>query len=313
MADLPAARVQQGRPFARVGVDYAGPLQMRELRLRKSRSYKVYVAVFVCLAVKAVHLEPVTDLSTDAFLAAFDRFIARRGLPSDIFSDCGTNFIGADKQLQLLINSTDGQEALSGSHAACQWHFNPPSAPHFGGLWEAAVRSMKRLLIRTMGTHIFSYEEFTTLLARIEAVLNSRPLTPMTTDPADLDYLSPGHFLIGQPLLAVPPRTTSESRVNLNQRWKLLDQCHQAFWRRWATEYLTSLQGRSKWRKETPNVNVDDMVVIVDNQAPPLMWRLGRVSEILPGQDGVVRVVRLLTLQGLITRPVAKIVVLPTQ
>lgn len=313
MADLPAARVQQSRPFARVGVDYAGPLQMRELRLRKSRTYKVYIAVFVCFSVKAVHLEVVTELSTEAFLAAFDRFVARRGLPSDIFSDCGTNFIGADKQLQLLINSLDGQRAITDARTACQWHFNPPQAPHFGGLWEAAVRSMKRLLIRTMGTHIFTYEEFTTLLARVEAVLNSRPLTPLITDPADLEYLSPGHFLIGQPLLAVPPRVTFESHVNLSQRWKLLDQCHQAFWRRWSTEYLTSLQGRSKWTTEVPNVKLNDVVVIIDRQSPPLTWRLGRILELLPGHDGVVRVVRLLTQQGQITRPVAKIVVLPAQ
>lgn len=313
MADLPAVRVQQSRPFARVGVDFAGPLQMRELRLRKSRSYKVYIAVFVCFSVKAVHLEVVTELSTEAFLAAFDRFVARRGLPSDIFSDCGTNFIGADKQLQLLINSPDGQRTISQSRSTCQWHFNPPSAPHFGGLWEAAVRSTKRLLIRTMGTHSFTYEEFTTLLTRVEAVLNSRPLSPLTTDPADLEYLSPGHFLIGQPLLAVPPRISFDARVSLIQRWKLLDQCHQAFWRRWTTEYLTTLQGRSKWSTDVPNVNVNDMVVIIDNQAPPLTWRLGRITELLPGNDGVVRVVRLLTRQGQITRPVAKIVVLPTQ
>ncbi|KAL4103253.1 hypothetical protein QTP88_018630 [Uroleucon formosanum] len=172
MADLPAARVQQSRPFARVGVDYAGPLQMREVQLRKSRVYKVWIAVFVCFSVKAVHLEVVTELSTEPFLAAFDRFVARRGLPSEIFSDCGTTFVGADKQLQLLINSPDGQRTISQARTSCQWHFNPPSAPHFGGLWEAAVRSTKRLLIRTMGTHVLMYEEFTTLLTRVEAVLN---------------------------------------------------------------------------------------------------------------------------------------------
>ena len=99
MADLPATRVQRWRPFARVGVDYAGPLQMRELQLRKSRIFKIYIAVFVCFGVKAVHLEVVSDLSTDAFLAAFGRFVARRGRPSDVYSDCGTNFVGANKQL----------------------------------------------------------------------------------------------------------------------------------------------------------------------------------------------------------------------
>jgi len=165
-----------------------------------------------------------------------------------------------------------------------------------------------------MGNHHFSYKEFTTVLCRVEAVLNSRPLTPLSADPADLDYLSPGHFLIGQPLLAVPPRTPTEDKSTpLVNRWKLLDQCHQAFWRRWSTEYLTSLQTRTKWSSQTPNIRLNDVVVIRDNQSPPLSWRMGRVIALLPGTDGVVRVVRLRIRQGEVTRPVIKLVILPTQ
>lgn len=313
MADLPSARVQQCRPFAKVGVDFAGPLQMREVRLRKSRTYKVYIAVFICLAVKAVHLEVVTELSTEAFLCALDRFIARRGMPSDIFSDCGTNFIGADKQLQSIVNKPENQTILANARSTCSWHFNPPSAPHFGGLWEAAVRSAKRLLIRVMGTHIFTYEEFTTVLTRVEAVLNSRPLTPLSSDPTDLDYLSPGHFLIGQPLLAIPPRVSPDAKLNLTNRWKLLDQCHQAFWRKWVVEYLTTLQERTKWTATIPNLKVNDIVIVINNQAPPLAWCMGRVIQLLPGSDGVVRVVKVLTRNGHLVRPVAKLVPLPTE
>lgn len=313
MADLPDTRVQQRRPFERVGVDCAGPLHMRETRLRKSRVFKIYIAVFICFTTKAVHLEVVTDLSTDAFLAAFDRFIARRGLPSDVFSDCGTNFVGADKKLRALIHSPEGRAAIANSRAICEWHFNPPSAPHFGGLWEAAVRSMKRLLIRVIGTHIFTYEEFTTILARVEAVLNSRPLTPASTDPHDLECLTPSHFLIGQPLLTVPPRSGPEPARSLTDRWKLMDQCHQSFWRRWSSEYLTTLQERSKWTKGVPNVKIDDMVVVVDNQNPPLLWRLGRIVELFPGTDGHVRVARILTRAGSVVRPVVKLVPLPTK
>lgn len=175
------------------------------------------------------------------------------------------------------------------------------------------MRSTKRLLIRVMGNHHLSYEEFTTVLCRVEAVLNSRPLTPLSSDPADLDYLSPGHFLIGQPLLAVPPRTSSDDKSSLVNRWKLLDQCHQAFWRQWSTEYLTTLQARTKWSTGTPNVRLNDVVVIRDNQSPPLSWRMGRVIALLPGADGAVRVVRLRTAHGEVTRPVVKLVVLPTE
>lgn len=311
MADLPAARVQQCRPFARVGIDYAGPLTMRELRLRKSRTYKIYIAVFVCFSVKAVHLEVVSDLTTDAFLAAFDRFVARRGLPSDIYSDNGTNFVGADKKLQALINSPEGQVSIANSRSNCVWHFNPPSAPHFGGLWEAAVRSTKRLLVRIIGTHVFTFEEFSTILSRIEAILNSRPLTPASNDPHDLDCLTPGHFLIGQPLLTVPPRSTPDNVRNVRDRWKLVDQCHQAFWRRWSNEYLTTLQQRSKWSGSVPNLKINDMVVVIDNQCPPLSWRLDRITEVLPGADSTVRVARVLTSTGQITRPAVKLVLLP--
>lgn len=232
MADLPISRVQPRRPFEQIGVDYAGPLQLKELQLRKPCIYKVYIAVFVCFTTKADHLEVVTELSTDAFLAAFDRFVARRGLPADVYSDCGTNFVGADKRLRALIQSDEGKSTVANFRAMCTWHFNSPSAPHFGDLWEAAVRSTKRLLARVIGTHVFTYEEFTTVLTRIETVLNSRPLTPVSTDPHDLECLTIGHFLIGQPLLAVPPRSGSDSVRNLSDRWKLMDQCHRAFWRR---------------------------------------------------------------------------------
>jgi hypothetical protein len=111
MADLPASRVQQCRPFTHVGIDFAGPLLMRELGLRKSRIVKIYISVFVCFTVKAVHLEVVSDLSTNAFLAVFDRFVTRRGWPTDVYTDCGTNFIGANKQLHSLINNADGKVA----------------------------------------------------------------------------------------------------------------------------------------------------------------------------------------------------------
>lgn len=196
MADLPESRVLQCHPFSRIGVDYAGPISMRENRLRKSRTYKAYMAVFVCLSFKAVHLEIVSNLSTSAFLAAFDRFVARRGLPTTVYSDCGTNFVGAARQLRQLINSSSAQSTITSAKSYCEWIFNPPNAPHFRGLWEAAVRSAKRMLVRIMGTHMFTYEEFTTVLCRVEAVLNSRPLTPASTDPHDLESLSPGHFLI---------------------------------------------------------------------------------------------------------------------
>lgn len=119
MGDLPVARVQACYPFSRVGIEYASPLPIRECRLRKARDYKAYMAIFVCMSVKAVHFEVFLDLSTDAFLAAFDRFVSRRGLPQDIYSDCGTNFVGTSKQLRSFLNHPDNNYDKVFSHSVC--------------------------------------------------------------------------------------------------------------------------------------------------------------------------------------------------
>jgi hypothetical protein len=312
MADLPRSRVSECRPFSRVGIDYAGPLSMTEHRLRKARQYKVYIAVFVCFVVKAVHLEVVSDLTTDSFLAALKRFVARRGLPTDIYTDCGTNFVGAANQLRNLLNDPVHRDRLSGS-VHCSWHFNPPAAPHFGGLWEAAVRSAKTLLVRIMGEHTFTLEEFSTILCRVEAILNSRPLTPISSDPAEIECLTPGHFLIGQPLLAVPEDDITPTARSLLNRWKLVNQCVQSFWKRWRDEYLQTLQARGRWTSDTENLAVNDVVIIKEAHSPPLKWHMARVSELMPGADKVVRVVRLRTADGFTVRPVVKLVRLPTQ
>ncbi|XP_050066044.1 uncharacterized protein LOC126555122 [Aphis gossypii] len=224
-----------------------------------------------------------TVITARVAVRSIQLFVARRGLPTDVYTDCGTNFIEANKQLHALINSADGKVALANARTACEWHFNPPSAPHFGGLWKAAVCSTKRLLTRVIGVHLFTYEELTTVLTRIEAVLNSQSLTPASSDPHDLECLTPGHFLTGQPLLAVPLRSSADEKRNLRDRWKLLDQCHQAFWRRWSAEYLTTLQERPKWTRNVPNLGVNDMVVIIDNNSAPLMWWLGRVMKCYRG------------------------------
>ncbi|XP_038106766.1 uncharacterized protein LOC119766348 [Culex quinquefasciatus] len=150
MGELPSARVTVARPFSKVGVDYFGPVYIRPGPRRVA--IKAYVAVFVCMGTKAAHLELVTDLSTDRFIQALRRFIGRRGLPAEIFSDNGTNFVGARNRLQELfelLRSKDHSEKVSQecTDQGIQWHFNPPGAPHFGGLWEAAVRSAKTHLL----------------------------------------------------------------------------------------------------------------------------------------------------------------------
>jgi len=173
------------------------------------------------------------------------------------------------------------------------------------------VKSTKRHLSRLLGNLNLTYEEMCTLLYRIEAVLNSRPLGPMTTDPNDGDYLSPGHFLVGAPLLSPPELDYTETPMNRLTRYELLQQATQAFWKAWTRDYLHTLMSLNKWAITTPNVSVGDVVYLQLKGTSPLEWPIGRIETTYPGKDGVVRAVRIKTPQGIFTRPVHKLISLP--
>ncbi|XP_024879015.1 uncharacterized protein LOC112459229 [Temnothorax curvispinosus] len=314
MGSLPRARVTSNRPFLHTGVDFAGPIFLRTAKGRGHKAYKAFLAVFVCFSSKAVHLEAVSDYSADAFLAAFRRFVSRRGLCRAVYSDCGTNFVGADNQLKALFQAANRDVHRVIGHLAdegVQWHFNPPAAPHFGGLWEAAVKSMKRHLRRVIGETTRTFEEMTTFLAEVEACLNSRPLQALTDDPEDLDALTPGHFLIGAPLNAIPEPSTVDIQTNRLSRWRLLQNMRDHLWQRWSREYLQELTPRPKWWTADRNLREGQLCLIKSETTPPSRWPLARVARLHPGEDGQVRVVDLRTANGELTRPVVKLVPLP--
>ncbi|XP_052567338.1 uncharacterized protein LOC120430428 [Culex pipiens pallens] len=314
MGELPSARVTTSRPFARTGVDYIGPLYVRPAPRRPA--VKVYVALFICLCTKAVHLELVTDLSTERFIQALRRFVARRGICDDIYSDNGTNFVGARNkmaELLLLLKDRKHRDIVSKecSNQGIKWHFNPPSAPHFGGLWEAAVRSTKKLLLKTIGETPVTAEDLNTLLVQVEGCLNSRPLTPMSDDPNDLEPLTPAHCLVQSSLQTVPDADLSAIPMNRLDKFQTMQRMLQDFWTRWRREYLCQLQGRVKRWKPPIQIEVGKLVVIKDENSPPMRWKMGRIFEVHLGEDGVVRVVTLKTADGYLKRPVEKLCILP--
>ena len=315
MGNLPSVRLQPSRPFKHSGVDYAGPITIKQSTARNSVTTKGYICLFICMVTKAIHLEAVTSLSTDAFIAAFRRFTSRRGHCSDVYSDCGTNFVGSNKELQLLHRRSRDSlpEELLGllANGGTNWHFIPPASPNFGGLWEAGVKSTKHHLKRIMNDRILTYEELSTLLTQIEGCLNSRPLCPISTDPSDCEALTPAHFLIGEAILNVADEDLIDCSIDRLSRWKVIQALKQQFWKRWTQEYVNRLQSRPKWLKPQKNFEVGDLVLIFDERLLPGQWPLARVVEIHPGPDNRVRVVSVRSKDKIYKRPISKIALLP--
>ena len=312
MGQLPLERVTPDMVFERVGVDYAGPMYLKLGHVRKPTMVKAYVCVFVSLSVKAVHLELVSDLTSTAFIACLRRFIGRRGKPSHFWSDNGSNFIGASRELSELVQflrqqQTPGDISDFCSSQGIEWSFIPERAPHFGGLWESAVRSMKTHLKRIVGNSKLSFEEFCTVLAQIESCLNSRPLVALPSDEDAIEALTPGHLLIGRPLESFPDPPSSYRSISLLRRWDLCQTLSRHFWRRWSSDCISSLRKLSKWHTSSRNAQVGDIVLLQENGLVPCKWPLGRIVNIHPGKDNVVRVVTVKTATGRYKRPVTKV------
>ncbi|XP_076299591.1 uncharacterized protein LOC143218344 [Lasioglossum baleicum] len=185
------------------------------------------------------------------------------------------------KEVYAFFKSETTNDTISTTLAneGINWHFIPPRSPHFGGLWEAAVRRTKHHLI--------------------EAILNSRPITPLSTDPNDLQPLTPGHFIVGELLTSVPDYSFTETPVGRLSSWQHIQQMRQHFWKRWSKDYLQEQTTRKKWFKQgAPGIAVGALVIIREDNAPPLQWPLGRITAVHPGQDGVIRVVTVKTIHG---------------
>ncbi|XP_018569139.1 uncharacterized protein LOC108909312 [Anoplophora glabripennis] len=247
MGDLPKLRITPSRPFYTTGIDFAGPFQVKDGKTRRRRLVKCYMCIFICFSTKASHLELVGDLSTQSFLNAFKRFIARRGICRNVYSDNAMNFVGSANEITKILDTISNPNINNNfvnwfSQNKIKWHFIPPRSPHFGGLWEAAVRSAKYHMKRILGNAHLTFEHLYTILTQIEAVLNSRPLTPLSSDPEDLLALTPGHFIIGDRMTAMPEQDVEQIATNKLDHYKILQQMAEHFWKCWSREYISTLQ-----------------------------------------------------------------------
>ena len=310
-------RLKSNRPFLNVGVDYCGPFFIKEKRHRNRNKVKAYVSVFICFATKAVHLELVGDLTTESFIGCLKRFFSRRGKSQTIYSDNATNFVGARNELNELYNSIESMEKDPKVQAyllneQVTWRFISPRSPHMGGLWEAAVKSFKHHLKRTVGNSLLT-EQLETYVIEIEAILNSRPLSPLSSDPNDLLPLTPGHFLIGSSLTSFPQTDLRDIPVGRLSSWQHVQQMRQHFWSRWQKEYLHQMIGRSKWQSTSnqDSIKIGTLVVLKEDNLPPMDWKLGRIVETHQGQDKIVRIVTVRTNAGIYKRSVTRLYPLP--
>ncbi|XP_055609919.1 uncharacterized protein LOC129756897 [Uranotaenia lowii] len=307
MGPLPLARLSSGsRPFTYVGVDYFGPLQVKVGRA----SVKRWVALFTCLTIRAVHLEVIYSLTTEACIMGIRRFIARRGAPVEFHSDNGTNFQGAERLLREQINV--GLESTF-TNRNTKWCFIPPGAPHMGGAWERMVRSIKLAMSDAYNENLDD-ERLLTLLIEAEFIVNCRPLTYLPLGSAEQEALTPNHLLLGNSTGVHQPEARGVcDRKLLSHSWDVLQKQISSFWKRWTLEYLPTLTKRTKWFGETKNIEKGELVIIVEGSRRN-NWARGRVLEVVPSPDGRIRQAIVQLASGSICRrPVSKLAVLEVQ
>ena len=304
MSDLPRERLASKEPpFSNTGIDYFGPFFVSVKRSTEKR----WGFLFTCLTTRAVHFEVVPSMDTSSCVMGIERFCARRGTPSVIWSDNGTNFVASKKELMYNINNWN-QQVLNDAllKKRIKWKFNRPSAPHHGGVWERVVRSFKHVFNAVLGNRCLTDEILSTTFCLVEQCLNARPITPASTDATDLDALTPNHFLLGTPSSTLP--THFQAEIDHRKRYVRAQAYSDAIWNRWLKEYVPTLNRRSKWM--TPSnreLKTGDLVWIVEPTTPRGHYQLARVVKLNYGADSVVRSAEVKTSSGNLTRPIVKL------
>ena len=315
MADLPEERVSCAEPpFTCCGADAFGPYIIKEGR----KELKRYGIIFTCYSCRGVHIESLNSMDTDSFILALRRFLDRRGPVRSIRSDNGGNFIGAEEEMKKALQEMDHSRIsaflLKHSCDWIQWQKNPPVSSHMGGVWERQIRTVRSVLSGLLMEHSgrLNDESLRTLLTEVEAIVNSRPLAVDNLNDETTEPLTPNHLLTMKlKVLLPPPGEFQKADIYLRKRWRAVQYLANEFWEQFRKEYTRVSQVRNKWDTPRRNVAVNDIVLVLDKDLPRNRWAKGRVVEVFPSEDGLVRQVNVKTgVNTVLKRPITKLVVL---
>lgn len=289
-----------------------------------SANSKRWATLFTCLVTRAVHIEVLEEMTASSFINALRRFYAIRGKVTIIRSDNGTNFVGAANELGLNVINVEDRPIVNFLNSnGTSWIFNPPHSSHMGGVWERMIGVTRRILdsmLLEYGGRSLTHEVLTTFLAEASAIINSRPLVSVSTDPENPFVLSPST------LLTQKTDTLDSTYINVEQfdqkdilrkQWKRVKHLAMVFWKRWKVEYLNTLQNRRKWNSQQRNVSLGDVVLVRDKELYRNSWPMGIVIKAIESDDQLVRKVVVRVIQGGIpktfVRPINELVVLLPQ
>jgi len=319
MSDLPVERLTVAPPFTYVGVDVFGPWEVTARKTRGGQANsKRWAVMFSCMCSRAVHIEVIEAMSSSSFINALRRFFAIRGPVKQLHSDRGTNFVGASHELKMdesCVSSENVQKYLKEHN--CTWKFNPPHASHMGGHWERMIGIARRILdymlLKEQSSRV-THEVLTTFMAEVTAVMNSRPLIPVSSDPEFPFILTPATLLTQKTGSAPPPPGDFGNNELLKEEWKQVQRLADAFWTRWKKEYLSTLQHRRKWQDKRTNLKEGDIVLVKNIQVSRNEWPMAIVVKTIPSKDGLVRKADVKVtkdgIQKILSRPVSELVLL---
>ena len=294
--DLPDMRVADAPPFTFTGLDFAGPLYITSSKEGQSNeiSQKAYICLYTCASTRAIHLELLRDLSVKSFLQSFRRFASRRGLPSTLLSENAKTFNAGCKEVKTIVRSHEVQRYLSSNRVT--WKFIVERAPWWGGFWERLIQSVKKCLKKTVGRTSLDYDELNTVLVETESIINSRPLTYIYgNDESVSDPLTPSHLINGRKISLLPNDEHFEiisTHNTLTRRQQHHKRLLEQFAEQWRHEYLLSLRERPTTKSANGNaatVHVGDIVILKNDSSSRAFWKLAKVEELLPGNDGKIR------------------------